>query len=223
MIGLFIMDVSGSTSHNNAEEISHKLYQLEQAIIEWTVPLNRSYVNFRMGDELFFVTDSPGSMLILAYYIKLSWPLKSQTLKFGMAIGDSPLPDEDFEHWNAPIIKQARLALDSIKTNEQTDLCLAAQDASLINHVLFYYLTDILQQHTDIQREVLLCNLSIPVQKELALYMDKSVSTVSTHLKKARSKQLELIEQELMHFTGDAVNEEMRTHIRATLKETFKR
>lgn len=53
MIGLFIMDVSGSTAHGNADEISHRLQQLETAINQWTQPLNRRYVNFRMGDELF--------------------------------------------------------------------------------------------------------------------------------------------------------------------------
>ncbi|TDM04199.1 sigma-70 family RNA polymerase sigma factor [Macrococcus carouselicus] len=221
MIGLFIMDVSGSTAYNNTEEISEKLQQLEHAIKEWTRPLNRSYVNFRMGDELFFVCDAPGSMLMLAYYIKLSWPLKSQTLKFGLTIGDSTLPDEDYEHWNNPIIKKARLALDSIKTNEQVDLCLDAPEASMINHVLFYYLTDILQQLTDIQREVLLNSLAFPVQRELAVHMDRSFSTVSTHLKKARSRQLALIEEELLHFSPETVNEEMRHHIRQTLQEVF--
>lgn len=138
-------------------------------------------------------------MLIIAYYIKLSWPLKSQTLKFGLSIGESELPEADFEHWNAPIIKKARQALESIKTNDQVDLCLSAENVSMMNHVLFYYMTDILRQHTDIQREILLMSLSIPVQRELAHEMDKSFSTVSTHLKKARSKQLDLIEQELIN------------------------
>lgn len=221
MIGLFIMDVSESTAHGNTGEISQKLRRLEGAINSWTQPLNKRYVNFRMGDELFFVCDSPGDMLMLAYYIKLSWPLKSQTLKFGLSIGESELPEADFEHWNAPIIKAARQALESIKTNDQVDLSLSAENASMINHVLFYYMTDILRQHTDIQREILLMSLSIPVQRELALEMDKSFSTVSTHLKKARSKQLDLIEQELIHYSS-GINEEMRATIRHTLKDLYR-
>jgi len=220
MIGLFIMDVSGSTAQGNTDEVRHKLQQLEKAINQWTQSLNRRYVNFRMGDELFFVCDSPGDMLIIAYYIKLSWPLKSQTLKFGLSIGESELPEANFEHWNAPIIKKARQALENIKTNDQVDLYLSAENVSMINHVLFYYMTDILHHHTDIQREILLMSLAIPIQRELAHEMGKSFSTVSTHLKKARSKQLDLIEQELIQYSS-GINEAVRKDIRQTLKDLY--
>ena len=201
MLGIFIMDVTHSTSYHNTEEISDFLIKLEKNITEWTAVLPRSYVNFRMGDELFFVSDSPSSTLVLAYYIKLLWPFNNQPIKFGIAIGDALMPDNQFEHWNDPLIKRARVALDDIKTHDQVDFKLVApDDSSLYNHILFYYLTDIMQMQTDIQRQVYLHSLTTSTQKELARLCSKSVSTISTHLKKGRSRQLMLIQQSLKDY-----------------------
>ncbi|KAA1040271.1 hypothetical protein [Macrococcus equipercicus] len=219
MLGIFIMDVSHSTSFHNTEEISHFLRKLERRIEAWSAVLPHSYVNFRMGDELFFVSDSPSSTLVLAYYIKLLWPFNHQPVKFGIAVGEAALPDHSFEHWNDPLIKQARLALDEIKTHELVDFKLAAPvDTALYNDILFYYLTDILQSQTAMQRQVYLMNLTAATQKELAETFQKSISTISTHLKKGRSRQLALILQSLERF-DETYEPRMKQLIHDSIKE----
>lgn len=200
MTGLFIMDVSGSTSHDNMDVVSRTLMKLEEEIKNWTSDF-RSYINYRMGDELFFVCESAGTALVLAYYIKLIWPLNHQPVKFGIAAGDVDFPDDGIEQWNDPLIKSARLALIDIKSNEAADFKIAGTfDTTLYNDVLFYYLTDIIQNQTPLQREIFLVSLITPSQKELANVTRRSSSTISAHLKKGRAKQLHLIEQTLSKF-----------------------
>ncbi|TDM13299.1 hypothetical protein [Macrococcus lamae] len=219
MVGIFIMDVSHSTSFNNTEQISNFLMNLEKNIKEWTAVLPHSYVNFRMGDELFFVSDSPSAVLVLTYYIKLLWPFKNQPVKFGIAVGEAVLPEEQFEHWNDPLIKQARIALEEIKNNELVDFKLAAsEDVNLYNDVLFYYLTDIIHSQTTIQRQVYLQSLTVVMQKDLAEQFNKSVSTISTHLKKGHARQLMLIQQSLEQY-DDTFVADMTERITAYIKQ----
>lgn len=200
MTGLFIMDVSGSTSHDNMVTVSRLLVTLEENIKNWTSDF-KSYINYRMGDELFFICESPSTTLVLAYYIKLVWPLFNQPVKFGIAVGDIEFPNQHIEQWNDPLIKSARIALNDIKSNDAVDFKLVGSDEdALYNDVLFYYLTDIMQNQTPLQREIFLASLTTDSQKELAALTRRSNSTISNHLKKGRSKQLHLIEQLLIQF-----------------------
>lgn len=53
MLSIFIMDVSNSTQLNNTDDISKALEGITESIEQWTQSLNFSYINYRMGDELF--------------------------------------------------------------------------------------------------------------------------------------------------------------------------
>lgn len=217
MIGLFIMDVTGSTSNSNSKDISRYLAKLEQRIKVWCEDLPVSYINYRMGDELFFVSSSPANTMVLSYYIKLCWPFKKQPIKFGISIGEAQLPTSNFEHWNDPLIKHARLALDEIKDQDLTDFNLVYDsDITPLCNTIFYYLTDILNEHTEVQRDVFLASLTHESQNELAVHLNKSVSTISAHLKKARSKQLHTIEQNLSTLFPN-YDERMREKIKKSI------
>ncbi|MGK0576520.1 sigma-70 family RNA polymerase sigma factor [Macrococcus capreoli] len=196
MLSLFVMDVSGSTKFDNSDEISRHLIQLTQEIAHWTQSVNFKYINFRMGDELFFVSDSLCATLFTSYYIKLLWPFKKQPIKFGIAVSDDDIPTGNLEHWNAAIIKQARRNLDEIKHSEVSDFYITMDDERtiLMNNVLFPYLTEIIYQLSPMQRQVILLSFVYEQQKEIAQLLNKSVSTVSEHLKKGHKKQLSAIE-----------------------------
>lgn len=55
MLSIFIMDVSNSTQLNNTDDISKALEGMTESIEQWTQSLNFSYINYRMGDELFLL------------------------------------------------------------------------------------------------------------------------------------------------------------------------
>ncbi|MFC6291496.1 hypothetical protein BHU61_04285 [Macrococcus epidermidis] len=217
MLSLFVMDVSGSTKYDNSEAISNALVNLTDEIEQWTKDVSFKYINFRMGDELFFVSDSLSATLLTSYYIKLLWPYKSQPIKFGIAASNEEIPTGNLEHWNAPIIKQARRNLTQIKQSDITDfhLTIEEQDVTVINNVLYPYLTEIVHNHSEMQQQVLLLSYVYDQQKEIAQILGKGLSTISEHLKKSHKKQLMLIEAALKKLDND-------NHISLHVTNTFK-
>lgn len=218
MLSLFVMDVSNSTKYNNADEIKGLLIQLTHDIATWTKTLDFKYINFRMGDELFFVTNNLTATLLISYYIKLLWPLKRQPIKFGIAASNCELPKGNLEHWNAPIIKQARYNLEQIKHSDISDMYLTIdnEDTSFLNDILYPYLTEIIQSHSMMQRNTILLSHVFEQQKDIAQYLNKSMSTISEHLKKGHKKQLLLIEAALQKV--DATSE-FKPDLQTTFKE----
>ncbi|WP_414046459.1 hypothetical protein ACMGE7_05835 [Macrococcus equi] len=221
MLSLFVMDVSGSTKLNNSEKISQMLEKLTADIHNWTKDLSFSYVNFRMGDELFFVCDSVSVTLLTSFYIKLLWPFKAQPVKFGISASHDPLPEGNLEHWNAPVIKQARTNLSKIKQSDVSDffLTINGTNVDVINNVLYPYLTEITNQHSDMQRKAVLLSYCYTQQKEIAETLNKSISTISEHLKKGHKKQLTLIEAALQNIDE---TDDLKLNINDTFKEYAK-
>ncbi|MCE4956982.1 hypothetical protein [Macrococcoides caseolyticum] len=217
MLSLFVMDVSSSTKFNNADEISQQLIQLTIEIEKWTENIPYKYINFRMGDELFFVSSSLSATLFSSYYIKLLWPFKHQPVKFGIAACEGDFPEGNLEHWNAPIIKQARYNLAQIKHSDVSDfyMTIDGQNIDIYNQVVFPYLTEIVRNHSEMQRQAILLSFVYPQQKDIAQALDKGVSTISEHLKKGHKKQLQSIEAAFRLL--DDTNE-----IEPLLKDTFK-
>ncbi len=218
MLSLFVMDVSGSTKYDNTAAISHTLVHLTEEIEQWTKDVSFKYINFRMGDELFFVSDSLSATLFTSFYIKLLWPYKSQPIKFGIAASNEEIPTGNLEHWNAPIIKQARRNLTQIKQSDITDfhLTIEEQDVTVINNVLYPYLTEIVHNHSEMQQQVLLLSYVYDQQKEIAQVLGKSLSTISEHLKRSHKKQLMLIEAALTQLDHNNHN---TLYIQNTFKE----
>lgn len=218
MLSLFVMDVSGSTKYNNTESISNTLMKLTEEIEQWTKDVSFKYINFRMGDELFFVSDSLSVTLLTSFYIKLLWPFKLQPIKFGIAASSEEIPSGNLEHWNAPIIKQARRNLTQIKQSDITDfhLTIEDQDVTFINNILYPYLTEIVHNHSETQQQVLLLSYVYEQQKEIAQVLGKGLSTISEHLKKSHKRQLMLIEAALTQLDHD---NHTILHIQNTFKE----
>lgn len=218
MLSLFVMDVSGSTKFNNTAQISEQLIQLTADIQHWTQDVSFTYTNFRMGDELFFVSDSLYATLMTSFYIKLIWPFKQQPIKFGIAVSDDEIPEGNLEHWNAPIIKEARVNLAQIKHSDVSDFYLSYHHptTSIINDVLYPYLTEIVHGQSEMQRQVILLSYVFEQQKEIATVLEKGLSTISEHLKKGHKKQLALIEAALRNLDDTY---DFRPYIKAIFKE----
>ncbi|WP_414049633.1 hypothetical protein [Macrococcus animalis] len=228
MLSLFVMDVSGSTKFNNTDAISKQLIQFTKEIDHWTQNVSFKYINFRMGDELFFVSDNLSATLFTSYYIKLLWPFNNQPVKFGIAVSDEAIPKGNLEHWNAPIIKQARHNLAQIKQGDMSDFYLTIDhhNVDIFNNILYPYLTEIVHNHSDMQRKVILLSYVYEQQKEIAKVLDKGVSTISEHLKKGHKKQLLLIEAALADLANlvDEDNKHRERNIPLTpfIYDTFK-
>ena len=189
MISLLIMDVSGSTK--SAQGLSEDIKWLEKEISDWLEHQEKSYVNYRMGDELFIISSKPHYTLFIAFYAKLLWRENSFPLKCSFHTIDVEYPKTDPEEWTHAAIKDTRNALDEVKKSTIQDFTGVDIDSSI--DVALMYVTDILNNLTGLQREVLLLKMSGLTQKEIAETLNKSHSTISAHLQKSRGRQLEVI------------------------------
>lgn len=189
MISLLIMDVSGSTKATKG--LSKEIKQLEKEISSWLDNQEKSYVNYRMGDELFIISSKPHYTLFIGFYAKLLWSENSFPLKCSFHTIDIEYPDKDPEEWTHASIKDTRGALDAVKKSPIQDF--AGVDVDEPVDIALMYATDILNNLTALQREVLLLKMSGLAQKEIAEVLNKSHSTISAHFQKSRGRQLEVI------------------------------
>ena len=202
MISLLIMDVSGSTKAT--QDLSKEIKWLEKEISGWLSHQEKSYVNYRMGDELFIISSKPHYTLFIAFYAKLLWRENSFPLKCSFHTIDEKFPETDPEEWTDAGIKETRIALDNVKKSAIQDFAGVDIDCSI--DVALMYVTDILNNLTGLQREVLLMKMSNMTQKEIASSLNKSHSTISAHFQKSRGRQLEVILNFLESCYKDEVN-----------------
>lgn len=202
MISLLIMDVSGSTKAT--EGLSKEIKWLEKEISCWLDDEEKSYVNYRMGDELFIISSKPHYTLFIGVYAKLLWRENSFPLKCSSHTIDIEYPDTNPEEWTHASIKDTRAALDAVKKSQIQDF--AGVDIEESIDVALMYVTDILNNLTVLQREVLLLKMSGLTQKEIAHVLNKSHSTISAHFQKSRGRQLEVIVDFLESYHEDEVD-----------------
>jgi len=202
MISLLIMDVSGSTKA--AQGLSKEIKWLEKEISDWLGHQEKSYVNYRMGDELFIISSKPHYTLFIAFYAKLLWRKSSFPLKCSFHTIDVEYPDTDPEEWTHAGIKDTRNALNEVKKSAIQDFAGVDVDSSV--GVALMYVTDISNSLTELQRAVLLLKMSGLTQKEIAETLNKSHSTISAHYQKSRGRQLEVIQDFLQSYYEDDVD-----------------
>ncbi|SOC38995.1 helix-turn-helix transcriptional regulator [Salinicoccus kekensis] len=189
MISLLIMDVSGST--RATKELPKEIKWLEHEISCWLDGEEKSYVNYRMGDELFVLSSKPHFTLFIAFYAKLLWWETEFPLKCSFHTVDIQYPDVDPEEWTDASVKDVRNSLDAIKNSSIQDFAGVGMPEAA--NVALMYATDILNNLTKLQREVLLLKMTGITQKEIAEILNKSHSTISAHFRKSRGAQLEVI------------------------------
>lgn|SRR5699024_4557082 len=202
MISLLIMDVSGSTKA--AQGLSKEIKWLEKEIAGWLGQQDESYVNYRMGDELFILSSKPHYTLFISFYAKLLWWENSFPLKCSFHTIDIAYPKTDPEEWTDSAIKDTRNALDDVKKSAIQDFAGVDIDGAI--DVALMYATDIFNNLTKLQRRVLLLKMSGLTQKEIAETLNKSHSTISVHYQKSRGRQLEVILDFLKTYHEDEVD-----------------
>lgn len=206
---MLIMDVSNSTKA--PQEIYDHLTFIEKKLQALNTDKHKVYVNYRMGDELFILSDKENYTALLSLYVKILWPASDFPLKCSFHSVDIPFPEGNPEHWNHPSIKIVRESLQAIKKSNIQDF--ASPDMSKGIEIALMYATDIFRGLTKIQQEVMQYYLAGVSQKEIARETERSEPTISKHLRLSRVKQLvEIIDylKSTYQLTSDELVDQLR-------------
>lgn len=209
-VSIFIMDVSNSSKEDIGGELSNYLHGLEERIAAWTKDIATTQVIHRSGDEIVVVSNGYATAYTLAFYISQIWSFKDHKPYFGLSLGDiqEDVSTLDIETWIHPFMKQARYANDMLKQQEQNrdqfNFVLADfvteksfegyhffrnQFETLLNAILKLQ-QDQINEQTDIQSLVCSLFLILNQQNKIGHYLDRSASTVSTHMKKGKCESI---------------------------------
>lgn len=205
-ISVFIMDVSNSSEEDIGTELSNYLHQLEKTIANWTKDIAMTQVTHRAGDEIVVVSNGYATAYTLALYIRQTWPFKNHQPYFGLSFGDiqEDISSLNIETWIHPFMKQARHANDTLKQQTQNrdtfkfELVRFLNDKSfegyhvfrsqfepLLNRLLTLQ-QNLINEQTEIQSLICSLYLILNQQNKIGSYLDRSASTVSSHMKKGK-------------------------------------
>jgi hypothetical protein len=194
---VFIMDVSKSSSAEFGENLSKYLDELEGLIKDWFEGYGPIQVKHRSGDEIIFLANGYSAAFVTAFFISRFWKFDDNKPYFGLAYGviDKNVEGIDIEKWIHPLVKQARIANDSLKKQKERESFLfqgndqTPELQTLLNGML--KLQHALNAHqTDVQR--LVCSLYLVYEKQNAVaeLLKRSAPTIYSHFKKGHSEQL---------------------------------
>ena len=209
-VSIFIMDVSNSSKGDIGSELSKYLHHVQERIAVWTKDITTTQVIHRSGDEIVVVSSGYATAYTLAFYISRVWKYKEHKPYFGLSFGDiqEDVNVLDIETWIHPFMKQARYANDILKHQEQNRNQFNFELADFLNENAFegYHhfrsqfetlLNMILKlQHDQIKEQTaiqsLVCSLFLVLnqQNKISHYLDRSASTISSHLKKGKCESI---------------------------------
>lgn len=209
-VSIFIMDVSNSSKEDIGGALSSYLHRLEEEIILWTKDITRTRVIHRSGDEIVVVSSGYATAYTLAFYISRIWSFKAHKPYFGLAFADiqEDVSTLNIETWIHPLMKQARHANDMLKQEGQArgqfnfELADFINEESLEGYHLFRnqfetllntilkLQRDQMNDQTDIQSLVCSLFLILNQQNKISHYLNRSASTVSTHMKKGKYESI---------------------------------
>ncbi|WP_203249108.1 hypothetical protein [Sporosarcina beigongshangi] len=209
-VSVFIMDVSNSSKGKIGGELSKYLHQLEERIAVWTKDITTTQVIHRSGDEIVVVSSGYATAYTLAFYISQIWKYNDHKPYFGLSFGDihEDVKALNIETWIHPFMKQARYANDMLKHQEQNrdqfNFGIAdflnensfegynlfrSQFETLLNMILKLQ-HDQIKEQTAIQSLVCSLFLVLNQQNKISHYLDRSASTISSHLKKGKCESI---------------------------------
>ena len=209
-VSIFIMDVSNSSKGDIGGDLSKYLHHVEERIAFWTKDITTTQVIHRSGDEIVVVSSGYATAYTLAFYMSRVWKYKEHKPYFGLSFGDiqEDVNVLDIETWIHPFMKQARYANDILKHQEQNRNQFNFELANYLNENSFegYHhfrsqfetlLNMILKlQHDQIKEQTaiqsLVCSLFLVLnqQNKISHYLDRSASTISSHLKKGKCESI---------------------------------
>ena len=202
-ISVFIMDVSNSSKEDIGNELSEYLQQLQINIAYWTQYIVPTKVIHRAGDELVVVSSGYASAYTLAFYLSRIWKFTDHRPYFGLSFGNiqEDLSIVNIETWIHPLMKQARLANDYLK-NQQNRMqfrlelpplleekgfqVYSKQFETLLNTSLTLKQEQINEQ-TEIQSLVCSLYFMLGQQNKVSKYLGRTTSTISSHIKNGKT------------------------------------
>lgn len=196
---VFIMDIAHSSSLGNWNEVTEHLQGWEKVIQSWCGNVVKAKVSHRRGDEILFVAEHYMTAFTIAVNMALQWKFVAQQPYFGISYGfiEENLDDLDIEIWNHPLIKQARLQSEKIKTLKKRETSIIFSDhlgtkriitTPEILNLLAETLWKLRQKQSENQKIV--CSLSYiyKEQKKIASLLHKTPSTISIQYSKGESE-----------------------------------
>lgn len=216
-VSIFIMDVSNSSANNNWNEISKYLQMWERQISHWCKEVIPAKVSHRRGDEILFVGKHYFSAYTLAHTIYQHWQFDDQRPYFGLSFGviDEDLSTLDIEIWNHPLIKKAKQANNSLKLQKNRTIDMHFKHTPLNNmlatedtlNLLLEHQFTLLHSQSPNQRIVCALHSILEEQKRIALLLNKTQPTISTHYHRGHCH---LISKTFKHIQKILVETELR-------------
>lgn len=203
-ISVFIMDVSNSSKDDVGKELSEYLQELKSNITTWTDSTIITKVSHRAGDELVVVSEGFASAYIIAFYISRIWNYVEHPPYFGLSFGniEENIDDINIETWIHPLMKQARLANDYIKHQQnriqfRVELGYSqdsygfeaySHEFNTLLNTSFSLQQAQMNEQTAIQSFVCSLYLILGQQNKVSEYLDRTKSTVSIHIKNGKTE-----------------------------------
>ncbi|WP_026908102.1 hypothetical protein [Paucisalibacillus globulus] len=216
-VSIFIMDVSNSSySSDFGDTLETYLEEISCLVKSWTKDVLSVKVSARRGDEIIFISENYTTAYTIAFYITRIWKFRNNKPYFGLSFGNinKNIEDINLETWIHPLVKQARIAnnkLKEIKKNRppfrfeldnnvnSTSLKeLLKTDPSGNLFTVFETLINTLidtqnlyfGRQTYLQEIISTLKLIIDKQRNIAVLLKKSPSTISNHLNKGEGTEI---------------------------------
>lgn len=192
-VSVFIMDVSDSTKHQMANELSDYLQQLQEMIRSWSTDQTPIQVIHRAGDELVVVSKGFATAYMIAFYICRIWKYPNHPPYFGFSFGYTreSFDEINMETWIHPLMKHARYANDMLQDEQnRRQFRFALTPAELVLEKLFNTtLTlqqELINELTHMQSFVFSLYMILGQQNKISTYLNRSKSTISIHMKNGK-------------------------------------
>lgn len=205
-VSVFIMNVNHPSQEDIGHELSEYLQQLQVSIAYWTQYISPTKVVHRAGDELVVISNGYGSAYTLAFYLSRIWRFTAHQPYFGLSFGHikEDINTLNIETWIHPLMKHAKKANNAIeKDKKRTQFhfslpSLQAEKGLEIYNKQFEALLntclslkqELLNDQTDIQSLVCSLYLLLGKQNKVSEYLDRTRSTISTHIKKGKTDDI---------------------------------
>jgi len=211
-VSIFIMDISNSSDNAGfGTELERYLAEIEQLIKSWVDGIVPCQISRRRGDEIIFISKNYATAYIIAFYLGKIWKYTNHSPYFGLSFGnvEADLNRINPETWIHPLVKQARIANDELKSmqadriqyrfnlvpadvesrsHDSVDILLATFE-TLINSILENQ-NVYLKKQTEIQKLTTALYVILAKQKKIAAYLNKTPATISSHLNKGNGHEI---------------------------------
>lgn len=223
-VSVLVIDVNEELKKKSSNEINDYFEELQINIASWTQYIIPAKVTNSDKNELIVVSSGYASTYILAFYLSLIWKYKNYLPYFGMSFGtiEEDLSTIKLENGGHPLIKEARQVNKFLKnqqmnnqfrftlpssSNEQGFSIYRNEFETLLNMSLGLLEEQFIEQ-TEIQALVGSLYFILGQQTKVSEYLDRTKSTISSHMKNGKVKVIFEAFQSIVHVLNSLQTEE---------------